>query len=50
MISKDVNLELTINGQKQPYVMALRRYDLTGNTGGRMVSRWVVQSLTPKQG
>ncbi len=50
MISKDVNLELTINGEKKPYVMALRKYDVTGNTGGRMVSRWVVQSLTPKQG
>ena len=28
--------------------MTLRKYELTGNTGGRMVSRWVVQSLTPK--
>lgn len=46
--SKDLNLELTINGQKKPYVMALRKYELAGNTGGRMVSRWVVQSLTPK--
>ncbi len=50
MISKDVDLELTIDGQKKPYVMALRKYEMTGNTGGRMVSRWVVQNLTPKQG
>jgi hypothetical protein len=29
--------------------MTLRRYDLKGETGpGRMMSRWVVQSLTPK--
>ncbi len=48
MVSKDVDLELTINGQKKPYVMALRKYEMTGNTGGRMVSRWVVQNLTPK--
>jgi hypothetical protein len=50
MISKDVNVDLTINGDKKPYVMALRRYDMKGNTGQRLVSRWVVQSLTPKQG
>ena len=48
MVSKEVNLDLTINGQKKPYVMALRKYEMTGNTGGRMVSRWVVQNLTPK--
>ncbi|MGE5125046.1 MAG: hypothetical protein ACM3PV_02055 [Betaproteobacteria bacterium] len=48
MISKDLDLELTINGEKKPYVMSLRKYELSGNTGGRMVSRWVVQSLTPK--
>jgi hypothetical protein len=48
MISKDLELDLTINGEKKPYVMALRKYELAGNTGSRMVSRWVVQSLTPK--
>ena len=48
VISKDLDLELTINGEKKPYVMSLRKYELSGNTGGRMVSRWVVQSLTPK--
>jgi hypothetical protein len=48
VISKDLDLDLTINGQKKPYVMTLRKYELAGNTGGRMVSRWVVQSLTPK--
>jgi hypothetical protein len=47
-ISKDIDLELTINGEKKPYVMALRKYELDGNTGSRMISRWVVQSLTPK--
>ncbi|HXY41557.1 MAG TPA: hypothetical protein VEQ10_17910 [Vicinamibacteria bacterium] len=48
MITKDVDLDLTINGQKKPYVMTLRKYEMTGGTGGRMVSRWVVQNLTPK--
>jgi hypothetical protein len=47
VLSKDVDLNLTIGGQVKPYVMTLRKYELTGGTG-RMVSRWVVQSLTPK--
>ena len=33
MITKDIELELTINGEKKPYVMALRKYELAGNTG-----------------
>jgi hypothetical protein len=50
VISKDVDVNLTIDGKVQPYVMVLRRYDLkTEGAGPRMVSRWVVQSLTPKQ-
>lgn len=48
MIAKDVDLELTIGGEKKPYLMTLRKYELAGNTGGRMLSRWVVQSLEPK--
>ena len=48
MLSKDVDLNLTIGGQVKPYVMTLRKYELTGGTGPRMVSRWVVQSLVPK--
>jgi hypothetical protein len=48
MLSKDVDLELTINGEKKPYTMTLRKYELTGGSGPRMVSRWVVQSLQPK--
>jgi hypothetical protein len=47
VLSKDVDLNLTIGGQVKPYVMTLRKYELTGGTG-RMVSRWVVQSLVPK--
>ncbi|HEX9187030.1 MAG TPA: hypothetical protein VGB87_08165 [Vicinamibacteria bacterium] len=48
MLSKSVDLNLTIGGEVKPYVMTLRKYDLTGGSGPRMVSRWVVQSLTPK--
>jgi len=48
VLSKDVDLNLTIGGQVKPYVMTLRKYELTGGTGPRMVSRWVVQSLVPK--
>ena len=47
-ITKDVDVNLTIGGQVKPYTITLRKYELTGGTGGRMVSRWVVQSLTPK--
>ncbi len=48
VLSKDVDLKLTIGGQVKPYVMTLRKYELTGGTGPRMVARWVVQSLVPK--
>jgi hypothetical protein len=48
VISKDVDVNLTIGGQVKPYVMTLRKYELTGGTGARMVARWVVQSLTPR--
>jgi hypothetical protein len=48
MLSKDVDLNLTIGGQVKPYVMTLRKYELTGGTGPRIVARWVVQSLVPK--
>ena len=48
MITKDVDLNLTIGGQVKPYVMTLRKYDVSGGTGGRLVSRWVVYSITPK--
>jgi hypothetical protein len=48
VITKDIDLNLTIGGQAKPYVMTLRKYDVNGNTGGRLVSRWVVFGLTPK--
>jgi hypothetical protein len=49
VLSRDVDLSLTIGGAPKPYTMTLRRYDLKGESGGgRRMSRWVVQSLTPK--
>ena len=48
VLSKDIDLNLTIGGQVKPYVMTLHKYELTGGTGTRMVARWVVQSLVPK--
>ena len=49
VVSKTVDLELTIDGQARPYVMGLRKYELQGDgSGARMMSRWVVQSLDPK--
>ncbi len=42
-------VDLTIDGQVQPYVMGLRKYELESDgSGARMMSRWVVQSLDPK--
>jgi hypothetical protein len=49
MLSRDIDVNLTIGGTPKPYTMTMRRYDLKGQTGGgRMMSRWVIQSLTPK--
>ena len=49
MVSRDIDLNLTIGGAPKSYTMTMRRYDLKGGTGGgRMMSRWVIQSLTPK--
>jgi hypothetical protein len=49
VITKNVDLELTIDGQPQPYVMGLRKYELEDDgSGARMMSRWVVQTLDPK--
>jgi hypothetical protein len=48
VISKDVDLEITSGGAKAAYVMTLRKYELTGGSGPRMMSRWVIQTLNPK--
>jgi septal ring factor EnvC (AmiA/AmiB activator) len=43
MLTKRLDLVLTINGQEQPYVMTLRKYDIKGSAR----PRWVVQDLKP---
>jgi hypothetical protein len=48
LITKDIDLNLTIGGEVKPYTMTLRKYEVSGGTGGRLVSRWVVSSITPK--
>ena len=49
VFSKTVDLDLTIDGQVQPYVMGLRRYKLEAEVPGmRIVSRWVVETLDLK--
>jgi hypothetical protein len=48
LATKRVDLELTINGQAHPYQMDLRKYEPAEQTGGRVVSRWIVYSLEPK--
>jgi hypothetical protein len=48
VVTKAVDLDLTIDGQVQPYVMTLTKYELEGEGPQRMVSRWVIEDLTPK--
>ena len=49
MTSKTYDLELTVAGNVQSYVMGLRKYDLQpSGQAGRVMSRWVVHSLEPK--
>jgi hypothetical protein len=49
MVSRNIDLDLTIGGAVKPYTMTLRRYDLKGTSGGgRMMSRWVIENLAPR--
>lgn len=49
MTSTNVELDLTIGGKAQNYVMGLRKYDLQpSGQAGRVMSRWVVHTLEPK--
>lgn len=44
---KKIELDLTIDGRTQPYVMTVRKYEMKRESGPRVVSRWVVQELQP---
>ena len=48
MKEKKIGLDLTIGGQVQPYEMTVRKYEMKRASGPRVVSRWVVQELQPK--
>jgi hypothetical protein len=45
MVTKKVELDLSIDGQSQPYVMTLRKYEVKSDSGPAPRGRWVVQSL-----
>jgi hypothetical protein len=50
VVSKNVELSLTIDGQAQPFLMELKKYELQAPGGSaRMVSRWFVHTLEPKK-
>lgn len=46
--TKNVNVEVTSEGETKPYVMTLTRYELSDGTGRKLNSRWVVTGLTAK--
>jgi hypothetical protein len=48
VLEKKIELDLTIDGQVQPYVMTVRKYEMKQGSGPRVVSRWVVQELQPR--
>jgi len=49
LVTKDLALRLTLDGQAKPYLMTLIKYELEpSGTGQRLMSRWVVQSLKPE--
>lgn len=48
MITKRVALDVTVGGQAQRYEMVLRKYDLQGAQGAKLMSRWIVFDLQPK--
>jgi hypothetical protein len=45
MVTKKVELDLSIDGQSQPDVMTLRKYEVKSDSGPAPRGRWVVQSL-----
>jgi len=45
--TKKIVVDVTIEGQAQPYVMTLKRYEVKRD-GPRIQSRWIIQSLQPQ--
>jgi hypothetical protein len=49
MLTKTVELALTIGGEAKNYAMTLRKYEMSsGQPGPRAVNRWVIYSIQPK--
>jgi hypothetical protein len=46
--TKKVEVDLTINGQSQPYLITVRKYNVKRETGPPVSSRWMIQNVTPK--
>ena len=46
--TKRIAVDVTIEGQTQPYVMTLKRYEAEREEGPRIQSRWMIQSLQPQ--
>ena len=46
--TKRIAVDVTIEGQTQPYVMTLKRYEVKREGGPRVQSRWMIQSLQPR--
>lgn len=47
LLTKHLDLDLTIGGQVQPYKMTIKKYDVkpAGGAGGKVISRWIVAGL-----
>jgi hypothetical protein len=45
VLTKQVEVELTVAGQTTPYLMTLKKYDVKSATGMRPTSRWIVSGL-----
>jgi hypothetical protein len=48
LITQQLELLLTVDGQQRPYMMTLRQYKMEAVAGIRPMSRWVVTGLEPK--
>jgi hypothetical protein len=46
--TKRIAVDVTIEGQPQPYVMTLKRYEAKREGGPRIQSRWIIQSIQPQ--
>jgi len=46
VLTRQIELALTVEGQPQPYLMTLKKYDVKPSAGGnKLVSRWIIAGL-----